>query len=63
MNEIIIAIFLGVLLTGVIIFVLLWDMYTDDDDDDPKPPYSGGGGGSTSHAVRTATIGGGIGGA
>jgi len=35
------------------------------DDDDKKPPSSGGGGGyggSTNHAIRTASIAGGIGG-
>lgn len=63
MNEAIIAIGLGLLLVGVL-FLIIWDtIHRDDDDNDTKPPYGGGGGGDTSHAVRTATIGGGIGGA
>lgn len=61
MSEAVIAIGFGLLLLGIL-FLILWDSIKNDkDDDDPKPP-TGGGGGSTSHAVRTATIGGGIGG-
>lgn len=66
MGEAGVAVFLGLILTGMIIFVL-WTAIRDskdDDDDDKKPPYGGGGGGfdSTQHAIRTATIGGGLGG-
>lgn len=65
MGEVGIALFLGALVVGMIIFVLWYTSHDDDDDDnDKKPPYGGGGGrfDSTRHAVRTSTIGGGLGG-